>query len=506
MLESIIKYRPTELYTVYIEPRRIEVCRATRIWRTWERAKVDHFCVPQDESVFDHLQHLNLKPDARKGSALLAIVSGVFYTVHSEHYPLAIKDQLESALNFDWQENLFQENDRTLHFFGPPVALDHHLSAPIFTIQSEVYDKLNQVLNGSLFHTFAVTPSALLFSAMLAEEGESEGQILARRLDEDILEAHRFYGKAFLDSSTVGKFSNSLGLFVENLRGLGNRQGQPSIQLVCLPEERAEIERYSRVIADKGICGGVREVQGSFVSNWLDILLKQDTIPTFDSKILLKPWQIPRIVWPLAALLLVFCLYGFYQFYSVHSLTRTSSRLKVRIDRLDAQWKPINELQMRITNFKQDKKTLSEFNRGDYRLRELLDLLSNRTPLDTWLDYLSLSKGQLILRGEAKSALKYLTDLSKVEGLTEVKFASPVTRDPGNDMERFNIELQLNMKELATNFRVLPAKASAEAAGAKPLPGAPLQKGAPLATGSKVYQAVGGKVKAHYQPTSENRR
>jgi general secretion pathway protein L len=506
MLESIIKYRPTELYTVYIEPRRIEVCRATRIWRTWERTKVEHFLVPEGESVFDHLQHLNLKPDARKGSALLAVVSGLFYTVHSEHYPLAIRDQLESALNFDWQENLFQENERTLHFFGPPVALDHHLSAPIFTIQSEVYDKLNQVLNGSLFHTFAITPSALLFSAMLAQDDDSEGQILARRLDTDILEAHRFYRKAFLDSSTVGKFANSLGLFVENLRGLGTAQGQPSIHLVCLPGERTETERYARALADKGVFATVREVEGSFVANWLDILLEQDRISTFDSHMLLKPWQMPRIVWPLAALLLVFALYGFYQSYSVRSLAHNSSRLKVRIDSLQAQWKPINELQMRITSFKQDKKTLSEFNRGDYRLRELLDLLSDRTPLDTWLDYLSLSKGHLILRGEAKSALKYLTDLSKVEGLTEVKFASPVTRDPGNDMERFNIELQLNMKGLAKNFQVVPAQALANAPLGKRLPPAPLQKGAPLPTASKVHQRVGGKLKVHYQPPAENRR
>ncbi len=506
MLESIIKYRPSELYTVYIEPRRIEVCRATRVWRTWERKKVEHFRVPLDQSVFDHLQHLNLKPDSRKGSALLAIVSGVFYTVHSEHYPLAIKDQLESALTFDWQENLFQENDKTLHFFGPPVVLEHHLSAPIFTIQSEVHDKFNQVLNGSLFQTFAITPSALLFSSMLAQDEVTEGQVLARRLDEDILEAHRFYQNTFLDSSPVGKFSNSLGLFVENLRGLGNGQDQPSIQLVCLPGERTEMERYAHQIGAKGVRGVVREVEGSFVSNWLDILLKQDAIPTFESKILLKPWQMPRIVWPLAALLLVFALYGLYQSYSVRSLARTSSRLKLRIDHLQAQWKPINQLQMRITNFKQDKKTLSEFNRGDYRLRELLDLLSDRTPLDTWLDYLSLSKGQLILRGEAKSALKYLTDLSKVEGLTQVKFASPVTRDPGNDMERFNIELQLDMKELAKNFKPVPAQAVTNVPGCPPLPREPSQKGAPLPAGGKVYHRVAGKVKVHNQPTAESRR
>ena len=77
MLESIIKYRPTHLYAVYVEPTRIEILHAHRHWRSWEIASTEQFHVPHGESVFDHLQYLNLKPKGRKGSALLAIVSSV---------------------------------------------------------------------------------------------------------------------------------------------------------------------------------------------------------------------------------------------------------------------------------------------------------------------------------------------------------------------------------------------------------------------------------------------
>ncbi len=496
MLESIIRYRPTELYAVYIEPGRIEVSRAHRVWRTWERGVAEQFHVPKGESVFDHLQHLNMKPGARKGSALLAIVSSVFYSVHSECYPLSIKDQLDSALNFDWQENIFQEHERTLHFSGPPVALERHVSVPIFTIQSEVYDKLSQALNGALFHTFAVAPSALLFSALLpeADECEEEGEILARGLGEGIVEAHRFYRGAFLDSSIVGKFSRSLNLFGENLKGMCGGEREPQIHLVCLPGERQAAKQAAGELGQTGARVEVREVQGSFISTWLDSLLKQDIIHTFDSEMLLKPWELPRIVWPLAALVLVFALFGFYQSWSTRSLSLKSSHLKVRIDRLENKWKPIEELQRRITNFEQDKKTLAEFNREDYRLRELLDLLSARTPEDTWLDYFSLSNGELILRGESKSALKYLSELSKVTGLAEVKFASPVTRDPGNDMERFNIELRLDMQKLQKNFKALPAETSTEGLGESPLPNAPppaLKAGATALPGRGAFQLPG---------------
>ena len=88
--------------------------------------------MPGDESVFDHLQHLNLKPGVRKGSALLVIVSSVFYTVHSEHYPLSIKDQLDSTLEFDWQENIFQEHEPDAAFFRTAGCAGASLIGPYF--------------------------------------------------------------------------------------------------------------------------------------------------------------------------------------------------------------------------------------------------------------------------------------------------------------------------------------------------------------------------------------
>ncbi|MGA2400538.1 MAG: PilN domain-containing protein [Syntrophobacteraceae bacterium] len=465
MLKSIIKYRPTHLYAVYVEPTRIEVLEAHRHWRSWEISPAEQFHVPQGESVFDHLQYLNLKPKGRKGSALLAIVSNVFYSVHKEHYPLTIKDHLDDAIHFDWQENIFHEHDSTLHFFGPPVALDQHVSVPIFSIQREIYDKLNQAVNGPLFHTFAVVPSALSFSALLppAQDGGEDCEIMARSLDDDNLEIHRFYRGTYLDSMVVGKSSQSLELFAQNLKCTGNEDCEAHIHLVCTDEECKFPKDPAATWAQGGFPITVQKLSESFVTGWIRRLLKQDAIHTFDTEILLKPWEIPRIVWPLAALIFIFALYGLYQTHSAESMVQTGKRLRVQINQLETRWKPIEELQTRITKFREDQKTLSEFNREDYQLLELLNLLTLLTPDDTWLNYLSLRKGQLILRGESKSAIKYLSDLSKTDGLSDVKFASPVTRDPGTDLERFNVQLQLDMDKLKKNFETLPAEQPAGA-------------------------------------------
>ncbi|MGA3116664.1 MAG: PilN domain-containing protein [Syntrophobacteraceae bacterium] len=478
MLKSIIKYRPTNLHAVYVEPLMIEVLQAHRHWRSWEVGVAEQSRVPRGQSVYDYLQYLNLKPKGRKGSALLAIVSSAYYSVHSEHYPLSIKDQLDDAVNFDWQENIFQEQGRTLYFSGLPVALNQHVSVPIFSIQREIYDKLNQALNGTLFHTFAVVPSALSFSALLPllDGVGEECEIIARGLDEENLEVHRFYRGAFLDSAVVDKSFHGLKLFGEKLKCTGNEECEPHIHLVCAPGESNSAESPASIWGTVGLPVKVQEVPESLITSWLNRLLKQDAIHTFDSEILLKPWEIPRIVAPLTALIFIFVLYGLYQSHSSASMVETNNRLKAQVHQLEARWKPIEALQTRIAKFQEDQKTLSQFNRDDYQLVELLNFLTQLTPDDTWLNYLSLRQGQLILRGESKSAIKYLAELSKIEGLSDVKFASPVTRDPGTDEERFNVQLQLDMEKLKKSFEALPPEIPGGALGESPTAEAPVAK------------------------------
>jgi general secretion pathway protein L len=272
----------------------------------------------------------------------------------------------------------------------------------------------------------------------------------------------------------VGKSSQTMKLFSHNLKCTGDGDHEPIIHLVCPPDESKLLKDQSAAWAEQGLPIKVLNLPEPFVTGWIRRLLKQDTIHTFDTEILLKPWQVPRVAVPLAALIVIFALYGIYQMRSAETMVQTSKQLRVQISQLETRWQPIEQLQTRITKFREDQKTLSEFNREDYRPLELLSFLTQLTPDDTWLNYLSLRQGQLILRGESKSAIKYLSELSKIEGLSDVKFASPVTRDPGTDQERFNVQLQLDMDKLKKSFETLPPEqpvpglgAAAESGGAK---------------------------------------
>lgn len=488
MMKGFIRYRPKNLVTVYVESRQVEVLRASRKWRTWEIEQTERYTVPDGESVLDYIQFLNLRPRGRKGSALLLFVPATFYSVHREHYPLSLKDQIEEAVNFDWQENIFHETDSTLHFFGPGVPLDHHISVPIFAMHRTVYEKLHLALNAQQFQIFSVMPSALAYETFLPSpvpgQPEEPLQIIGRILDDSQLEVHRFYRGALLDSMLIGKSRDDLRLFRENLRCMGEGgEDSPAesaphhINFLCTGAEcgggRGD---YGSDWSESGLPMRLRNIDGSFVTNWVKRLLEQESVYTFDNEILLKPWQLPRIVWPIAGLILLFAVFALWEVGASGRLIQADKGVRRQLNQLEIQWKPIEELQTRISKFQEDKKTLSEFNREGYPLIELLTYLTMITPDDTWINYISLRKGQVVIRGESKSAIKYLSELSKTEGLTDVKFASPVTRNPSSDMERFNVQLQLDMEKLNKSLEAMPLDKLAPAikaasAGAGDVPG-----------------------------------
>ena len=477
MLKGIAKYRPRHLFAVYVEDQHIEVLRASRQWRTWRIESEDRIPVSPGDTVYDTLQHLNLRPAHRAGSALVLFLPGTYCSAHREHYPAALENQLEETLHFDWQENLFNDHELTLHFFGTPVPVDHQLSVPIFWVQRSTYDKFYQALDGSRFHTFTVVPTALNYEAFLPQflvgEQEEPLEIVARQISPSNLEVHRFYNGAFLDSILIGKNFSNFELFRQSLLCIGNETCQENvhIHLVCTDGESSEAQEYCRVLGDEGIAVRVHPMGQCLISHWVRHLLGQDRIHTFDTELLLKPWSTPKVIWPLMAVILLFSLFGFYQVRSADRLAESNKRLKRQVNQLETQWKPIEALQGRISKFEEDQKTLSEFNKEGYPLLELLTLLTQVTSDDTWLNYLSLRKGQLILRGESKSAIKYLSDLSKTDGMTDVKFASPVTRNPSSDQERFNVQLQLDSDKLQKVLDALgPIKAEGEVKAAEEAP------------------------------------
>lgn len=452
MLKSLIKQRPKQLVAVYVEPERIEVLRARRQWRSWSVESAEQFPVPKGEGLYDVLQRLNLKPRNKRETALVLFLPRSYYSLHREHYPSVLQDQLHEAIGFDWQENLFTEEDQSLHFFGPPVGMDQQISVPIFSLQRDLYDKFYQTMGAALFDTFAVIPSALvyrtLFTSILPPNPESSPEFLARLLEPHRMEIHRYHKGELLDSFLIGRDQDSLRLFRETLICIGNDQcrQEPAIHLLCSDGECSE--EHALAWKQENLPLQIHKSRDPLLLPWVDHLFQQDKIETFNAPLQLKPWKVPKVIWSLVAMAALYAAFFAYQVYSLGQTQQDSKKLKRQLAQLETQWKPLEELQTRVGKFEEDRKTLDEFNQEGYPLLEILSLLTRITPEDTWLNYFSIRKGQMILRGESKSAIKYLSELSKVEGFSDVRFSSPVTRNPSSDMERFNVQVQIDLEKL----------------------------------------------------------
>ncbi len=473
MLKRFVKQRVNHITAVYVEQDRVEVLTAHRQWRKWQVNLVERVAVGEGESVLDCLSRLNLRGRGRKNAGLLLLLPLEFYSFHRAVYPAALKDQLDEALSFDWQENIFHEYEDTLHFAGPPVQVEDHLSVPIFYMHRETHEKLHQALSAGMFRSFAVLPAAVCYSVFLDSGGSVAPeslpvQMVARLTNQSQLEVHSFYRGMLLDSTLVSDDSLSLRLLREKTRcleGIDDAQC-PSIELI---EDADSIERRAETswVWDN-LPIRVQAVRGKLVEHWMEHLFQQDEIRTFSEPLYLKPWKVPKVLWPVAAVAGLYALFALYQVYSLDRLKENALRLKKQTATLEAQWKPIEQLQTRISKFQEDQKTLSQFNLEGYPLLELLTLLTQITPEDTSLNYFSLRKGQVILRGESKSAIKYLPELSKIEGFGDVKFASPVTRNPSSEQERFNVQLQLDPEKFLKSIGdlqldVSPAKSTPDA-------------------------------------------
>jgi Tfp pilus assembly protein PilN len=153
---------------------------------------------------------------------------------------------------------------------------------------------------------------------------------------------------------------------------------------------------------------------------------------------------------------LFYSFYGYSQVRTYDRLVETQKLLAKQRAQLEAEWKPVEQLQIRIGKFEEDQKALAQFDDEGYPMLGILTLLTEVTPKDTWFNYLALREKELTLRGESTSAIKYLTELSKIKGFEDVRFASPVTRNPSSDKERFNVQLRLNMPAMKTTLQSIP--------------------------------------------------
>jgi Tfp pilus assembly protein PilN len=452
MFDTVIKQRPRHLLAVYVEPARVEILWAQRQWRSWQTGPTEQYIVPEGESPYDYLQRLNLRSKGKQ-TALVLFLSRSYYSFHRECYPSAIGEQLEETLTFDWAENVFYENGQMLHFHGSPVPAGSQLIVPVFSIHNSVYDKFYQCLDGDSFQTFTVIPSAQAYKSFLpaiggAGNGSPTIEIAGRQIDPFSLEINRFYDGLLQDSVIIRKDEDTPKLFFESSQCLKDDDSPDRVHIRMLCSKDEAVTDYCEEWKRRHLPVQIDEKAEHVLSYWTRSLLGEEKSQGFGAPVYAKPWSVPKSFWVVICLILFYSVFAAYKTHEKKLLAQSLEQLQSRRARLEAQWKPIDQLQQRIPQLQEAQKALAQFGQESYPVMGLLTMLSTVTPDDTWLNFFSLKGKELTLRGESKSAIKYLGELSKLQGFQDVRFASPVSRNPASDMERFHIQSQVDVEKL----------------------------------------------------------
>jgi Tfp pilus assembly protein PilN len=184
------------------------------------------------------------------------------------------------------------------------------------------------------------------------------------------------------------------------------------------------------------------------VRNGIFRMLDESALVGFDSSVRVNFPKIPKWVYVLLAIFTCYVLFAGYISFESRHLSTKLSRIKKERALLEEQWKPIEQQMKIVEQMEQDKKTLESLTAQTVPLRHLIEALSTTTPKDTWVNNLILTQGnKIILRGDSKSAVLYMGELSKIAGFKDVKFISPVRKDAGADKEFFNIEITVDWNE-----------------------------------------------------------
>ncbi|MCX7823321.1 MAG: PilN domain-containing protein [Syntrophobacterales bacterium] len=360
-------------------------------------------------------------------------------------YPKHLVENIANILNYEKSDHVFLKEDYSV-ITGDIIETQSSLIATIYWVKNSVWETLWQGGIVKSFGSFLVIPDLMvlskgIYSSFIAEDSyEVKGTWVVFPIGKNFI--HSFHitqegsitesvlidpRRGFLGSLVSKKLQNSSTILYSDSVSEGFIKDSGIIlngqRLLFTPLE--EIVRH-------GILG----------------LLDVPTIHGFNDSIRTNLPKVPVWGYIFLAIFMSYALFAGYILFEGKHLEGKLARIKKERVILEEQWKPIEQQLNLVKQIEQDKENLEAITAQTIPLREFMELLSITTPKDTWLNNLILTQGnKIILRGDSKSAVQYMGELSKIPGFKDVKFISPVRKDAGSDKEFFNIEITVDWSE-----------------------------------------------------------
>lgn len=121
-------------------------------------------------------------------------------------------------------------------------------------------------------------------------------------------------------------------------------------------------------------------------------------------------------------------------------MTRTEAmKVQAELRKTTKAAKEVEDMREQAEKLLHQAQFLQEKKRSEPILVDALDELTRVIPDDTWLNGLQYANHRVVIQGQSPSASVLLKQIEGSRHFKDVSFVSPVTKDAGNNLERFQI-------------------------------------------------------------------
>jgi len=360
-------------------------------------------------------------------------------------YPAGVRGNLEKIIDYESSEITPLKNDAVMNI-GSLVREGDMLLASVAWIQKNNLNRLRTIVNDKLKNTFT-TPDTMLVQNFIHDHSSwnANGNSWLLHSVGDCLWVYHACKGEIIESLIITSNQSPIAQIT-------NAKLHEADRVIFVGEDaevlsRFNIDRHPDLVIDRK----------DFFTSAVRHVLDKEWISCFEGKLRLNYPEIPKSVFIPILLMITLLGYGIFLQSSVKAVETELANVLSRKAKLEKEWKPLEQQLKAVEKLESDKKTLQNLLGQGIPVLTFLEVLTEKTPADTWLNYLTVNQNNFVmLRGESRSAVQYVGILSKIPGFKKVSFASPVRKNPRTNKEYFNIKFTVDWgefrKSLGKNF------------------------------------------------------
>lgn len=432
------------IVAVYPAGSKIFVFKANRRRRKWKTVSFYTVSREDSDSWVDSVIKVVSNISSPKRTGLLVVLPRLDYFFTRGLYPRHLEGNIEQVLLYEQSEHIFfKEGCSTL--IGDVITVSSSLIATLYWLKNSAWEGLVQGEAVKSFEDLLLIPDieilsrgiSSLYSSQIPAESHDKKSVWTIFPSErgHIHALHINYEGSVTESVLIDPSKSFLIKMLEKkIRG--------NSTVLC--SDLVDGDLLKKIGIENGITVSLEEVIHAGILS----LMELPVIRGFNKVARINLPKVP--LWGYILLAIFFC-YSLFVGYVLFEDKRLNAKLaQIRKEKvtLEKQWKPLEEQMKALEEMERDKSALESITAQTIPMREFMEVLSITTPKDTWINNLILTQGnKVILRGDSRSAVQYMGELSKIPGFKDVKFISPVRKDAGSDKEFFNIEITVDWNE-----------------------------------------------------------